>query len=73
MAHMRDKEIYCPVCNGRSKVTANLDTGKITGIALASDCKFTGKCPKQFVEGIFDRPFGESVIRPKMGGNPFGA
>jgi hypothetical protein len=70
MAHMRDKHVHCQACGGQSKITANLDTGKITNIELPHACKWPGSCPNKFVEGVFDRQFGEQIIKPKWIGTP---
>ena len=70
MPKMRDKTVHCETCGGRSDITANLDTGKITKITLPTSCKWPNLCSRKFVEGIFDRPFGSRIIQNKFGGEP---
>jgi len=64
----RNKHIYCQHCGSTSQLTANLETGKIETMLLSEKCKWPNQCPRKFVEGVFDRPFGEQIIKPKLGG-----
>lgn len=62
--HMRDKTVHCDKCHTNCTITANLDRGTVVAAKMPKDCKSPAKCIRVFRQGIFDRPFGERLVRP---------
>ncbi len=65
MAHMRDKSVFCARCNRICKLTANLDTGRVTMARMSTICQSPAKCLDDYAVGVFDRQFGARIISPE--------
>lgn len=61
---MRDKTVWCDKCNTSRTITANLDRGTVVSAKIPKECKSPKKCIAATRAGVFDRPFGERLVKP---------
>jgi len=40
-----------------------MDTGKIVSVLLPEKCQKKGYCEEKFIRGVFDRRFGERLLK----------
>jgi hypothetical protein len=66
--HCRGKDFACETCHGKGHILANLDNGTILFHDLPSVCHTKALCLEKTARGVFDRQFGETLIRPTFPG-----
>ena len=59
----RQRITHCERCHVTCRITVNMDTGKIVSVLLPEKCQKKGYCEEKFIRGVFDRRFGERLLK----------